>query len=108
MTNVRLLKKYYKRYLSIKKKYRYRSSNSGLCRFNKFRYDCDICPHERFLKKEDKKIVKLINRVIGYHEGYWYMNEIFYTIDQIRLRKKKGIKSWNRHIVHTVRPNGWL
>ena len=90
MTQARLLKKYLKRYYSIKKKYRYRSSNTGLCRFNKYRYDCDICPHERFLKKEDKKFVKLINRVIGHAEGYWYMDYIIYTIRQIEL-KRKGV-----------------
>lgn len=90
MTKARLLKKYLKRYYSIKKKYRYRSSNTGLCRFNKYRYDCDICPHERFLKKEDKNFVKLINRVIGHAEGYWYMDDIIYTIRQIEL-KRKGV-----------------
>ena len=90
MTQARLLKKYLKRYYSIKKKYRYRSSNTGLCRFNKYRYDCDICPHERFLKKGDKKFVKLINRVIGHAEGYWYMDYIIYTIRQIEL-KRKGV-----------------
>ena len=96
MTNVRLLKKYIKRYYSIKKKYRYRSSNSGLCRFNKLRYDCDICPHNKFLKRETKKFDKLINRVIGHPEGYWYINDIIYTIDRIELKRRKGIELWKK------------
>lgn len=90
MTKVRLLKKYYKRYLYIRQKYRHRVFNTGECRFSRFGYSCDMCPHDRFLRTEQKKVDKLINRVIGHAEGYWYMDDIIYTIRKIEL-KRKGI-----------------
>ena len=82
MTKVRLLKKYYKRYIYTALKYRRRRE----CKFSSNRYSCDMCRQNKIMKKKMGKVYKLINRVVG--QGYWHIEDIVYIIIKLELKRK--------------------